>query len=273
MDVPASTITIGVDPEFELGPLTLSWHGLMIAVGLLVGGWLARRAARERGLDPEALTAAVVILALAGIVGARIMYLLVNDVGALLRPSDWLGSRGFALYGGVIGGPLALLVWLRRRRLSLRYLDALAAGFPLGLAVGRVGDVINGEHHGGPTDLPWGFRHTHPEAEVPGSLLAYHSGGFYELLLGLALLALLALLWPLRERFRWPLSLFWTTVALYSAGRFVMFFWRDDADTVGLGFDQAQVVSLVLLAAALAGLWRSLRSAAMRAWLRPAGAR
>jgi len=57
VDVPTSTITIGVDPEFELGPLTLSWHGLMIAVGLLVGGWLARRAARERGLDPEALTA------------------------------------------------------------------------------------------------------------------------------------------------------------------------------------------------------------------------
>ena len=52
-----------------------------------------------------------------------------------------------------------------------------------------------------------------------------------------------------------------------------MFFWRDDADTVALGLDQAQVVSLVLLAAALAGLWRSLRPAAMGAWLRPAGAR
>lgn len=244
----------------------------MIAVGLLVGGWLARRAARERGLDPEALTAAVVILALAGIVGARIMYLLVNDVGALLRPSDWLGSRGFALYGGVSAARSRWHVWLRRRRLSLRYLDALAAGFPLGLAVGRVGDVINGEHHGAPTDLPWGFRYTHPDAEgVPGSPLAYHSGGFYEVLLGLALLALL---WPLRERFRRPLSLFWTTVALYSAGRFVMFFWRDDGDTVMLGLDQAQVVSLVLLPAALlAGLWRSPRSAAMRAWLRPAGAR
>lgn len=265
-----ATITIAVDPEFELGPLTLSWHGLMIAVGLLVGGWLAGRAARERELDPEELITAVVILALAGIVGARLLYLFVNDAGALLRPSEWLGSRGFALYGGVIGGPLGLAVWLRLRRLSIRYLDALAAGFPLGLAVGRIGDVINGEHHGGPTELPWGFRYTHPDADVPGSLLAYHSGGFYELLLGLTLLALL---WPVRERFRRPLSLFWTTIALYSTGRFVMFFWRDDADAVALGLDQAQVVSLVLLAAALAGLWRSRRIVALPSWVRPAGAR
>jgi phosphatidylglycerol---prolipoprotein diacylglyceryl transferase len=264
--VPAA-ITIGIDPEFEFGPLAVSWHGLMIAVGIVLGAWLASHYARERDLDPEFVAAAVVVIALAGIVGARLFYLAVNDPAALARPGDWIASRGYAFYGALIAGPLALAVWLRHRRLTVRYLDALAAGFPLGLAVGRIGDVINGEHYGGPTDLPWGFRYTHPDAEVPGSELAYHSGGFYELLLGLALLAIL---WPLRDRFRRPLSLLWTTVALYSAGRFVMFFWRDDAEPVALGLDQAQFTSLALIAVSLAGLWVSLHPALLRWWLRPA---
>src|SRR5438093_10481088 len=118
--VELGVITINVDPTIEVGPLSITWHGLMIAVGLVIGGWLASRYARERDLDREELLNAVMVIALAGIVGARLLYLVQNDAGALLRPADWLGTRGFSFYGALILGTAAVALYLRRRELSLR---------------------------------------------------------------------------------------------------------------------------------------------------------
>lgn len=252
------TITIDIDPMLRLGPVALAWHGIAIAVGIVVGAWLARRYARERGLDRETLLDLVLVIALAGIVGSRVLYLILDEPGALLRPVDWLGTRGFAFYGALIFGTAAVGAVLARRRLSLSYLDALAAGFPLGMAVGRLGDLISGEHHGSVTTVPWGVRYLHPDAEVPGSTLAYHSGALYEIVVALAMLAVV---WPLRHRFRRPGMLLWTVIALYGAGRFVIFFWRSDTDAFALGINAAQATSLALVATAgLAALWTALRA-------------
>ncbi len=245
----AATIELHVDPVLELGPLSVAWHGLMIAVGIGVGAWLARRFARERRLDTEALFDLVVLLSLSGIVGARLLWLV--ESGSISDPGEWLGTRGFSFYGGILFGLPALAIYLRRERLGVRYLDALAAGFPLGMAVGRIGDVINGEHFGPPSELPWAIRYTHPDAEVPSGALAYHPGGLYELVLALAILALL---WPLRRRFTTPGVLLWTVIALYSAGRFAMFFVRSDSDEWALGLVTSQWVSLGLTGIALTGI-------------------
>lgn len=244
-------IRIGIDPSFELGPLTLAWHGIMTAAGLAAGGWLATGYARRRGLDPEPMPGLVVVMALAGIVGARLLFLLQESPGDLLRPGDWLGTRGFSIYGGVIAGALAAAAHMTRARLDLRYLDALAAGFPLGLAIGRIGDLISGEHYGPPTELPWGVSYTHPDAEVPVAGIAYHSGGLYEIALGLVILTATAFLW---RRLRRPLALFWTVIGLYGAGRFAIFFYRSDSDALALGLDESQWISLGLVVAAAAGL-------------------
>jgi phosphatidylglycerol:prolipoprotein diacylglycerol transferase len=247
-----AVITIGIDPNIELGPLTLTWHGLMIAVGIASGGWLAARFARERGLDRERVFELVVVIALAGIVGARLLYLVQNDAGALVRPGDWFESEGFSFYGALILGTLAVGAYVWRGRLDLRYLDALAAGFPLGMAIGRVGDLINGEHYGPASDLAWAIRYTNPDAEVPSHSVAYHSGGLYEIVLALLMLALI---WPLRRRFRRPTMLLWTVTALYSVGRFAMFFVRSDSETLALGLDQTQWISIGLLGIACIGAW------------------
>ena len=133
----------------------------------------------------------------------------------------------------------------------------MAAGFPLGMAVGRIGDVINGEHYGPATHAPWGIRYTHPEADVPRPDIAFHPGGLYEVVLALAMLAIV---WPLRHRFRRPTMLLWAVIGLYGAGRFVMFFYRSDTDPGVLGINEAQLVSLALVAAAAIGaLWAARR--------------
>ena len=251
-----AAITIEVPPTFEVGPLEVAWHGVMIAIGILAGSLLAVRYARERGLEVDRLQLAVFIVVLAGMVGARFYYLVQAESDALLRPADWFQNVGFAFYGALIGGAAAVGVYLWRARLSLRYLDALAAGFPLGMAVGRIGDVINGEHYGPPTTDPWGFRYTDPAAEVPSTQLAYQSGAFYEVLWALAMLAVL---WPLRNRLRPPGAMLWATIGLYSIGRFLIFFIIRDTPIVALGLRQAQWTSLALCAIAALGLWFAYR--------------
>lgn len=255
--MPAAAITISLPPEFEVLGLTLTWHGLMVSVGIGLAVWIAWMLADRRGLDRDKAVELGLVTALGGMVGARLFFLLLNDPGALLRPADWAGTNGFAIYGAVLGGGAALILSVHIRGLSWRYLDVLALSFPLGLAVGRIGDLIDGEHYGPPTDAPWGVVHTNPDASVPSNDIAYHDGGLYEIALGLAIFAIV---WPLRNRFERPTVIFWLTIGLYGAGRFAMFFYRDDSNATSIGLDVAQLVSLGLVAAAIAGVMLARRA-------------
>jgi phosphatidylglycerol---prolipoprotein diacylglyceryl transferase len=248
-----SVITIGIDPTIELGPVTLAWHGLMIAVGIVVGALAVAHDARRRGLDPERVYTIGGILVIGALVGGRAFFLL--EHGDLDDPREWFGTTGFTFYGGFIAAALGIVYYVRRARLSASYLDAIAAGLPLGLAVGRIGDVINGEHYGPATDFFLGVRNTHPDALTPSPDVAYHSGGLYEVLLGAIVFAIV---WPLRKRLPRPLSLMWLMLALFATGRFFEFFLRSDSADVALGLEVAQWTSLVLLAVVAAGAWLTL---------------
>lgn len=177
-----AVLTVGIDPTIELGPVTLAWHGITIALGILVGGLAAGREVRRRGLPTEPLYTIGMILVAGALVGGRAFYL--AEHGQLLDPGEWLGTRGFTFYGGLIAAAVGIGAYLWRGQLSIEYLDAVSFGLPLGIALGRVGDVINGEHYGPQTDFFLGVRNTHPDADVPSPDVAYHSGGLYEVLIG-----------------------------------------------------------------------------------------
>jgi len=245
----SAAITIGIDPTIELGPVTIAWHGLMIAIGILVGGLAVAHDARRRGLDVEPIYTFGVILIAGALVGGRLFFL--AEHGRLDEPGAWLGTTGFTFYGGFIAAALGIALYLWRRRLGIAYLDAVAVGLPLGIAVGRVGDIINGEHYGPPTDFFLGVRNTHPDALTPDPDVAYHSGGLYEVLIASIVFAIV---WPLRRRLP-PTAAVWLVMALLAIGRFVEFFFRSDSDTVALGLETAQWTSLALLAAAGLGAW------------------
>jgi len=266
-----SVITIGIDPTIELGPVTIAWHGLTIAIGILIGGVAVALDARRRGLDPERVYAIGMILVVGALVGGRAFYLL--EHGELDDPGAWLGTTGFTFYGGFIAAALGIAYYIRRERLSVSYLDAIAAGLPLGLAIGRIGDVINGEHYGPASNFFLAVRNTHPDALTPNPDLAYHSGGLYEVLIGAIVFAIA---WPLRKRLQqWPLALMWLVLALLAIGRFFEFFVRSDSADLALGLEIAQWTSLLLLAIAAAGAWLTLgrRPAPDRHPPPPAGAK
>ena len=117
------------------------------------------------------------------------------------------------------------------------------------MAIGRIGDIINGEHFAKFTDLPWAVVYTH--ADSPGlGRFASHPAVAYELLFDLALLAVI---WPLRKRLR-PQGMFFALYgALYSTGRFFLGFLRDECATSFycneylFGLNQAQILALIVI--------------------------
>ena len=242
-------ITINIDPELHLGPVTLAWHGITIAVGILFGAVLAARWLRERRLAVDPMYNIVGLAAIGGIIGARIFYLAEHDPGGLVSPRAF-SSHGFTFDGGVILAALLIAVYVRRTRLPGSYLDACAAGLPLGVAVGRIGDVINGEHYGARSDFVLAVRNAHPGAETPNPAFGYQNGGLYEVMLAAAIFAVV---WPLRHRLQRPGDLAWLVLGLFAFGRFFEFFLRGDSPQLALGLSNAQWTSIVLLLIVMAG--------------------
>ncbi len=133
-----------------------------------------------------------------------------------------------------------------------------------GLAIGRVGDVINGEHYGPPSNFLLAVRNTHPDADTPDPAVAFHSGGLSGVLLGAAIFALL---WPLRHRFARPTMLLRAIIVLYAAGRFVEAFFRLDSGELALGLSGPQWISVaLLLVASLGALWARRRYKRDEGW-------
>jgi phosphatidylglycerol:prolipoprotein diacylglycerol transferase len=245
-------ITIGISPELHLGPVSIAWHGLTIALGILAGGWLAARWARNRGLDPDPLSTLGMLLIVGAIVGSRVFYVIEHG-GPLI------GTRGFTFDGGFILAAILIWAWVRRTNADRRYLDAVAFGLPIGIAIGRIGDVINGEHYGARSDFFLAVRNSNPDALTPNPAFAYQNGGLYEVLLALVVFALV---FPLRDRLPRPGDLAWLVLGLFSLGRFFEFFLRSDSPQLALGLSNAQWTSLALVAAVIAGrTWSAHRGA------------
>ncbi|MHB1131062.1 MAG: prolipoprotein diacylglyceryl transferase [Chloroflexota bacterium] len=247
-----SFIIVNIDPVLlQLGPLTVRWYGLMYIVGIAVGFRVALSYARERGLREDDLWDVLLPAAVAGLVGARLYYVLQQPLEPFLAEpwrilATWEG--GMAFYGAVFAVSLTLVVFARRRRLSLwKVLDVGAIFAVIGQAFGRVGNIINGDILGAPSDLPWAFVYAHPNFFAPDHNIPYQPAALYELIFNLVFFALL---WSWRRRFRRDGLLFVVYLMGYSLGQFFLFFLRTEP-LVALGLKQAQLTALVVLAAAL----------------------
>ncbi len=242
-------ITISIDPMIaQWGPFMLSWYNLFFMLAVLAGGWLGLRQARRKGIDAEKMQALILWGLLGGIVGARLFHVIdrwdlyADDPMRVL----YVWEGGLAVYGGLVGGVLAGLLYARFNGLPLwRTADAAAPGLILGQGLGRLACIPNGDALGAPTDAPWAFVYTNPATMVPPELLGrpLHPYPVYELLFDFAVLGLL---WKLRGVYKTDGMLFLTYVGVYAAGRFLLTFFRTE-QVWFLGLQEAQVVALALL--------------------------
>ncbi len=242
-------IVIGIDPTiFHWGHFGLRWYGLFFMLAIFAGSWLGLREARRRGFDPERVHSLILWAALGGLVGARLFHVIDRwdlYAGEPLR-TLYVWEGGLAVYGGLIGGVLVGFAYARWLGLpAWRLADALAPGMILGQALGRLACIPNGDAYGAPTDAPWAFVYTNPAAMVPPDLLGkpLHPYPVYELLFDLALLGLL---WKLRDVYKTDGLLFLTYAGVYAVGRFLLTFFRME-EVWFFGLQEAQVVALAVL--------------------------
>lgn len=232
-----------------LGPLRVSPHGLFTAIGFVAGARLLLPVTRAQGIADDDVYSMLYRAAIGALIGARLAYAInhlsdyADDPLSVLK--IWEG--GISLFGGLAGGVLAAATVMRARRLQFwPLLDAAAPGLALGIAVGRIGDLMVGDHLGKVTDFPLGFRCT--DADTASPCIAplgqgVHMPALYDLVNASLLLAVLLML---RRRQRWDGFLIVFAAGWYGLGRFVEDFFRID-DPVALGLSGSQLTALTLV--------------------------
>ena len=239
-----------MQPELELGPLTIQTFGLALGVSFLVAGWMVARRLRELGRNVDFAYEMVFAALIGGLVGAKLWYIAENG-GPLFS------GTGLTFYGGLLGGALAVVAWAKYRgELDLQLTDAVVPSLAAAYAIGRIGCQLAGDgDYGEDWDGPWAM--SYPNGTVPIDT-PVHPTPIYETLLmgGFALL-----LWRWRDRWRVG-----TLSAVYLIGtgleRFLIEFIRRN-DAVALGLTQAQWVSLAMMVAG--GAWLVLKPSAFAA--------
>jgi len=249
-----------IDPvAFAIGPFAVRWYGLAYVAGFVLAALVLRELDRrwKVGLSTDDMLDIVLVAVVGLIAGARLGYVLFYGVGSYWSDplsifAFWDGGMSF--HGGLVGILLAGAFIARRKDIPpLRLFDMGAVGAPIGLFFGRIGNFINGELWGRPTDVAWGM--VFPRA--PGDLPRHPSQLYEALLEGLVLFVVL---WVLSRRKREDGFILGMMIGLYGVFRIFIEFFREPDVQLGFiagRFTMGQVLSLPMVAA---GAWLVIRA-------------
>lgn len=275
-----NAIRIDMDPDMiTLGSFVLTWHGFFTFVGVAIAVGLVAHWARKENIPPDTILSVSVWAILGGIIGARLVH--VVDFWTRVYQNDplsvlYVWEGGIAIYGAVLGGFVggAVYVMVRNKDGLINFwnrflfflgriekmpmpsvgklADITAPALIFSMAIGRIGDIINGEHIARVTTMPWAFVYTHPKtqalysnmAEGRSSLTPSHPAIVYEMIWDVVVLGFLWFV--LRNKLRPDGMVFVSFLALYSLGRFFISFIRQDRVWI-VGLDMAQIISLIIL--------------------------
>ncbi len=226
---------------FHIGKLTFYTHGVIAVLGIIVGAIIIYYLARTKALNTDSFFDNIIFTALFGIIGARLAYFIVypsqfTSASQLL----FLWEGGLISYGGfLIGGIVFALLLKKQAEPIFSWFDLASIGFFAGLFIGRVGDIFAGEYAGVKTTEKW--LSIFPQ----NNLVAIP---FFEAILCLLIFIFLIIVF---KRFSDKLKsgfLFLLSVFLYSAGRFIIDFGRDEKDII-MSLSLGQLMSLAIFLA------------------------
>jgi prolipoprotein diacylglyceryl transferase len=249
------TIVIDLDPNVaQIGPILITWHGIFSVIGIVAAARVGQILLQRDGIAPDRVYDMAVWMVVAGLIGARLLFVWENYQqfeGNLIRIVQ-INEGGISQWGGIFGALVGGYLWCRRSQVDFRkVLDAAGPATALGFAIGRIGDIINGEHHAIPTNLPWGVQYVNDR--TLGEIgLTVHPEVAYELIWNLLVFVVSIVTYPLFKR-RLPVGvtgLIWLSV--YAAGRFFLSYLRKDSLVFGLR--QAQWASLLMIALSIVAI-------------------
>jgi phosphatidylglycerol:prolipoprotein diacylglycerol transferase len=249
--------------------ITLRWYGLIVMIGVIAGALIVERGLRARGEKGDRIWDSLIWVLPAGIIGARLWYVLNAVLGGnqsyLENPASifrvWEG--GLHIFGGFLFGMAALLYYLRQNKLDpWLFLDAAGPGALVGQGVGRLANFVNQELYGPPTTLPWGIpidaEHRLPQYQdlglFPVETARFHPTFAYELLWNFASAGLL--LW-LSRRYKddlKPGTIFAGWLVLAGVGRVIIEFFRPDQPKIaslGISYTSIFAALMAILGAVL----------------------
>jgi prolipoprotein diacylglyceryl transferase len=260
------SIEIGIDPVlFDKWGIEVTWHGLFTALGVIIGVAVSTAFARRAGYQEDTIYNVALCLVIGGIVGARSLYVIENwsdfndDLINIIR----VNTGGISIYGALIGGAIGAWLYAIIRKVPNipRGADIAALGATLGMAVGRIGDIINGEHFASDTSLPWGVVYTHQNSpsfiRFGGATEVQHPAVGYEMIGDLVIFGIILLIYLNVRRAG---ITFFAWVFLYGLLRTLVSFLRLD-DIVFLGLRTAQLIGIGAMVVGIGGmlylLWKS----------------
>ncbi|MCE5198426.1 MAG: prolipoprotein diacylglyceryl transferase [Armatimonadota bacterium] len=228
---------------FTIFGLPIRSYGLMMVIGFSLGLWRAQRAAQRRGLNSDRVYDLALTVLLSGVLGARLVYILLNMRTESFREFFAVWNGGLSFHGGVLFAVVAAYLFTRKTKLSFwAYTDLLAPSVAIGYAFTRIGCFLNGCCYGAPTSLPWGVRFMENGTLTPPS----HPTQIYAFLASLLIFFVLTRLEKLN---RAPGFIFTSYLGLYGVYRFLIEFPRKgySAQEWFMGLTQAQVVSIAMI--------------------------
>ncbi|MDU2687001.1 MAG: prolipoprotein diacylglyceryl transferase [Paeniclostridium sordellii] len=220
---------------FTIFGIDVMWYGILMAIGMILGTLIALKEAKRVGIKEDNILDLAIIAIPVGLICARLYYVIFNWGYYASNPSQVFNFRGggMAIHGALIGGVLAGYLFSRYKKINFfKLADTVIIGMPLAQAIGRWGNFINKEAHGGPTNLPWGIM-------VDG--VKVHPTFLYESIWDFGIFVFL---WMFRKKKSYEGQIIVLYAILYSLGRFFIEGLRTDSLMIG-PLRMAQVISLV----------------------------
>jgi len=242
-------IVIAISPiAVSIGPASVRWFGIAVALGLAAGLLVAARLGRGQGLTEGDVYACALGGIMAGAVGARLTHVVDKLDYYLQNPYFVLSPSHVSMssLGALVFGSVAVAFVARRRGVpGSTALDVGVPAFLVGQIVGRLGSLLNGESWGSPSSLPWAITYLSPDAMLPPGRLGMptHPYPVYEALWTTAALGI-ALLLSRRWHVRGGLAA--VALLLYAAGRLYLGQFREEGAWL-FGLQQAQVLAAVVV--------------------------
>ena len=239
-----------IDPvAFNLGPLSVRWYGIIIAVGILLGYFVAQRALVKAGLHKDTLVDIIFYSALFGFIAARIYFVIFQWPYYAENPGEiikiWHG--GIAIHGGLIGGFIAGVIVCKVKNLSpFQIGDIVAPSIILAQGIGRWGNFMNHEAHGGPVSRAFLEQLHLPNFIIENMYINgqyYHPTFLYESIWDVAGFIILV---NIRKHLKLG-ETFFLYLTWYSIGRFFIEGLRTDSLMLTSNIRVAQLVSILLI--------------------------